>query len=74
MIASLDVKSVTVEQMNTIIRQSLTDGRGLFTTALQKELKKRHIVLPYRAHDLIAEINGKTPSEILFKDFTLALK
>ncbi len=60
--ASMDVKSVTVEQMNTIIRQSLTEGRGLFAAALQKELKKRHIDLPYHAHDLIAEINGKTSS------------
>ncbi len=60
--ASMDVESVTVEQMNTIIRKGLTGGKGLFTTALQKELKKRHIDIPYHAHDLIAEINGKTSS------------
>ncbi len=59
---SMDVKSVTVEQMNTIIQQGLTDGRGLFATALQKELKKRHIDISYHAHNLIAEINGETSS------------
>lgn len=57
--ASIDVESVTVEQMNNLFLQSLTDGRGLFTIALQKELNKRHIDLSYVAHDLIAEINGK---------------
>ncbi len=60
--ASMDVKSVTVEQMNAIIRQSLTQGSGLFAAALQKELKKRHMDIPYHAHDLIAEIDGETSS------------
>lgn len=57
--ASINVESVTVEQMNNLFLQSVTDGRGLFTIALQKELNKRHIDLSYVAHDLIAEINGK---------------
>jgi len=61
--ASIDVESVTVEQMNAIIRQGLTNGKGLFADALQKELKKRHVDIPYGAHDLIAEINGQTSSE-----------
>ena len=60
MTASLDVETVTVDQMNTIIRQCLIDGRGLFTAILQKELKKRRIDIPFRAHDLIAELNGNT--------------
>ncbi len=62
MTASLDVETVTVGQMNTIIRQCLIDGRGLFTAILQNELKKRRINIPYRAYDLIAEINGNTSS------------
>jgi predicted secreted protein len=56
--ANLNVKTVTVEQMNTLIQQCLMDGRGIFTAMLQEELKKRRIVLPYQSHDLIAEING----------------
>ncbi len=60
--ASMDIKSVTVEQMNTIIRQGLTGGRGLFTIALRKELARRDIDLPFGAHDLIAEMNGETSS------------
>jgi len=60
LIASMDVGSVTAEQINAIIRQGLTDGRGLFTAMLQDELKKRRSDVPYRAHDLMAEIDGKT--------------
>jgi len=60
--ASMDIESVTVDQMNTIIRQCIIGGRGLFTARLQEELKKRRIDVPYGAHDLIAEIDGKTPT------------
>ena len=60
LIASLDIETITVGQMNTIIRQCMMDGEGLFTVLLQAELKKRCIDVPYRSHDLIAEINGNT--------------
>jgi predicted secreted protein len=60
--ASMDIESATVEQMNAIVRQGLTNGKGPFAEALQKELKKRHIDLHYVAHDLIAELDGQTSS------------
>jgi predicted secreted protein len=64
LVASMDVESVTVEQMNDVIRQSLADGRGLFTIALQKELSRRHIDVPFDAHDLVAELNGENSSAL----------
>lgn len=60
--ASIDVESFTVGKMNIIIRQSLMDGQGLFTAALQDELKNKRVAIPYLAHDLIAELDGKTSS------------
>lgn len=62
--ASINVDSFTVDAMNAIIRQCLMDGQGLFTVILQKELKKRQLDVPYVAHDLIGEINGKVSSVV----------
>ena len=60
--AKIQVESFTVDAMNAIVRQCLMDGKGFFTTMLQKELKKRRLNVPYVAHDLIDEIDGKTSS------------
>jgi len=62
--ASVNIDSFTVDAMNTIIRQCLMDGQGLFTAILQKELKKRQLNVPYVAHDLIGEIDGKASSVV----------
>lgn len=56
--ACIDVESVTVERMNSIITEALIDGRGIFMEMLQDELGKRLIHVPFTAHDLIAEIQG----------------
>jgi hypothetical protein len=58
--AGLDLDAINVDQMNTLVRQGLTDGSGLFTSALQRELRRRHRELHYSAHDLIGELNGET--------------
>ncbi|MCX5852505.1 MAG: hypothetical protein NT072_10715 [Deltaproteobacteria bacterium] len=57
-LAEINVNSVTLEDANAVVTKCLTDGQGLFTIALQDELRKRHISIPYLAHDLIAEIKG----------------
>ncbi len=59
LIANVNVELITVECMNTITRQCLKDGQGLFITTLQKELEKRQIEVPFLGHDLIAELDGK---------------
>jgi predicted secreted protein len=61
-ITKIEVESLTVEQMNAIVRQSLKDGSGLFTTALKEELASLGIDVPFLAHDLIAELDGKKSS------------
>ena len=58
-ILNFEVESLTAAQMNAIVRQSLKDGGGLFTTALKEELGRRGIDVPFLAHDLIAELDGK---------------
>ena len=62
--ARMDVGSVTVEQMTNILRQGSTAGRGLFASALQQELNRRHIDVPYVAHDVLDEVNGKNSDVI----------
>lgn len=57
--ACIDVETVTVERMNSIISGSLVYGRGIFMERLQDELGKLHIHVPFTAHDLIAEIQGR---------------
>ena len=57
LLARIDPATITLESMNAIIREGLVPGRGLFTAALQDELRRRQIHLPYLAHDLMAEIN-----------------
>ena len=59
LIAGVDVESVTLTPINAIIRQSQESGSGLFVAALRKELKRKHIDVPFLAHDLLAELEGK---------------
>ena len=60
--ACMEIKSATTEQMNAIVRQCAVHGKGLFMASLQYALAKRHIKMFYGAHDLIAELDGKTPT------------
>jgi uncharacterized protein YbbK (DUF523 family) len=60
LVADMMVEAITVEQMNALVRQCQSDGQGLFTAALRKELAKRHIEIPHYAHDLFTELEGKT--------------
>lgn len=61
-IAGVDTESITVDEMNTIVCHNLKSGGGLFTAALEDELKKRRIKVPFLAHDLISELNGERSS------------
>ena len=60
MLAHIEVESVSVGQMNSLIRQCALPGRGLFTSHLKRELKKRQLDIPFHAHDLLAEIACET--------------
>jgi len=62
LLADVDVGTITVKEMNAIIRESAMDGEGLFTAALRREMKVRQLEVPFLAHDLLAEIAGKVSS------------
>jgi uncharacterized protein YbbK (DUF523 family) len=55
----LDARPITAEDGRRVVSDCLIPGRGLFTVELQKALKRRRIVVPYLAHDLIGEAEGK---------------
>ena len=65
-LASVDTASITAEKMNAIVRRNLIVGSGLFTDALEEELRKRRIKVPFLAHDLIGELEGEKSSVDLF--------
>ena len=58
-LAGLDIDSATSEEVNRIVRRSMTGGSGLFIQALRRELARRHIEVPFLAHDLFAELDGR---------------
>jgi predicted secreted protein len=58
-IARLEAKAVTAEEVNDIVVDTATAGRGLYVELLQAELDKRKVRVPFIAHDLIAELKGE---------------
>jgi predicted secreted protein len=51
--------TATAADMNAIVRANVIGGRGLFVAALQDELSRRGLEIPFSAHDLIAELEGR---------------
>jgi len=58
----LDPTALTVEQQNELVRHHAVPGRGMFIEELARALAARHIVLPFLAHDLFAELEGRRSS------------
>jgi predicted secreted protein len=56
-LAAIDVQTITVDQMNAIVRTSVVGGRGIYTTALQRALARRGISISYSAHNLLDELS-----------------
>jgi uncharacterized protein YbbK (DUF523 family) len=59
LVACADLRVVTVADVNAIVSTSLVDGGGLFITALQEALTRRGCRVPFTAHDLMAEMDGR---------------
>lgn len=55
----LTTETLDRTQINNLVRRNVVKGVGLFTDELQHVLHKRHIDVPYIAHDLLAEMDGK---------------
>ena len=62
-VAHMEIDSITAEKVNKAI-ECLVVGTGLFTHALQKQLKNKKIQISYIAHDLMTEFEGN-PSNVV---------
>jgi predicted secreted protein len=49
----------TAADVNAIVRRHAIGGRGLFVALLQEELSHRNLNVPFAAHDLMAELEGR---------------
>jgi len=56
--ARLDQSTATAKEANRIVLETVVPGRGLFTELLEEELEKRGLRIPWKAHDLIAELKS----------------
>jgi predicted secreted protein len=45
--------------MNAIVRACLVEGSGMFVELLRENLERRGVVVPFLAHDLIAELQDR---------------
>lgn len=58
----ISIKTATVEDINSIVKNNTIQGQGLYITLIQDELNKRKINIPFFSHDLIGELEGKATS------------
>jgi hypothetical protein len=49
----------TAADVNAIVRSNAIGGRGLFVALLEEELRRRRLNVPFAAHDLMAELEGR---------------
>jgi predicted secreted protein len=49
----------TAADVNAIVRSNAIGGRGLFVALLEEELRRRSLTVPFAAHDLMAELEGR---------------
>jgi predicted secreted protein len=58
-ISEKDVSSLTREETNKLVAESLTAGKGYFVQDLQNCLKKWKLDMKFYAHSLLEEMKGK---------------
>jgi hypothetical protein len=63
--SQIDPSTISVEQQNDMIRRHAKEGRGIFIEELQKELRRRRLEVPFLAHDLFGELDGRESNLIL---------
>ena len=59
-IAAADPRQLTIDGQNALVRQHLEAGPGLFIEQLQRELRRRRLEVSFVAHDMIAELDGRS--------------
>jgi predicted secreted protein len=58
-IATLDPRTVSVADQNELVRRHAIAGQGILVEELQRELARRGLDVPFLAHDLIGELEGR---------------
>lgn len=58
----LDPARTTPEEQTAIVRRYIRPGAGTFTRELQRALGQRGVLVPFVAHDLLAEFEGHPTS------------
>lgn len=61
-LAGLSRETVTAEQVNAVVRETATAGRGMFVEALDRELRSYGVSMPFVGYDLVAELAGRPPA------------
>lgn len=61
-IGRLEGNATSAEDVNRLVRSSVTPGQGLYIQLLREQLAKRGLRVPLTAHDLIEELDGKSSS------------
>jgi predicted secreted protein len=52
-------RGATAEEVNAVVRATAISGTGMYVELLREELARRGIDVPFIAHDLLAEIDGR---------------
>ena len=63
-LCEVDRDTITVAEMNRIVRDAGSAGRGLYTEAVQHQLQRRGLDVTYLAHDLLAELDGQPSTAV----------
>jgi hypothetical protein len=58
-----DPATLTTAEQNRLVRKHASEGSGIFIEELERELRARHLRVPFLAHDLLAELQG-APSSV----------
>jgi hypothetical protein len=61
-VGHLEGDTASAEDVNLIVRSTVTPGQGLYIDLLRREMAKRGVSVPLMAHDLIDELDGKRSS------------
>jgi hypothetical protein len=56
--ARVDVRTVTAEEQNRVLRRVTHPGTGVFMAMLRRQLRRRGIDVPMHEYDLMAEMSG----------------
>jgi hypothetical protein len=60
----LPLRALNGDAVNECIRTSVRDGPGLSTMELRAGLRRRQMAVPFFAHDLLKELDGKTGATV----------